>query len=70
VVELYAVGQTAVHVNNGIPNMVLTGLRRKVDGKEEPLTKGKLQLQSEGAEVFYRNIQIRKIDKIPEELLK
>jgi 3-keto-disaccharide hydrolase len=69
-VEVYAVGQSAVHVNNGVPNMVLTGLRRKVGGKEEPLTKGKLQLQSEGAEVFYRNIQIRKIDKIPEELLK
>jgi len=70
VVELYAVGQTAVHVNNGVPNMVLTGLRHKVDAKETPLTKGKIQLQSEGAEVFYRKIEVRKIDKIPEALLR
>jgi hypothetical protein len=70
VVELYAVGQTAVHVNNGKANLVLTGLRHKVDGKEVPLTKGKIQLQSEGAEVFYRKIEIRPLAKIPDELLK
>lgn len=70
VVELYAVGPTSVHVNNGVPNMVLTGLRHKVNGRETPLTKGKIQLQSEGAEVYYRKIEVRKIDKIPEELLK
>lgn len=70
VVELYAVGQTAVHVNNGVPNMVLTGLRHKSAGKEVPLTKGKIQLQSEGAEVYYRKVEVRTIDKIPEGLLK
>jgi hypothetical protein len=70
VVELYAVGQTAVHVNNGVANMVLTGLRHRVDGKEVPLTKGKIQLQAEGAEVFYRKIEVRKIDKVPEHFLK
>ena len=69
-VELYAVGDTAVHVNNGAPNMILTGLRHKVNGKEVPLTKGQIQLQSEGAEVYYRKIEIRPIDKIPAELLK
>jgi hypothetical protein len=30
-----------------------------------PLTKGKIQLQSEGAEVFYRNITIEPIDRFP-----
>ena len=44
---------------NGKPVMVLTNPRRKVDDREEPLTKGKIQIQSEGAEVFYRNIKIR-----------
>lgn len=67
-VELYAVGQTAVHVNNGVANMVMTGLRHKVDGKEVPLTKGSIQLQSEGAEVYYRNIKIRPIKEIPAEV--
>jgi hypothetical protein len=68
-VELYAVGQTAAHVINGKTNMILTGLRQRVDGRETPLTKGKLQLQSEAAEVYYRNIQIRPIDRIPNEIL-
>jgi len=35
--------------------------------KEEiyPLSQGKIQLQSEGAEIFYLNIRIRAIDVIP-----
>lgn len=69
-IELYTVGQTSVHVVNGKVVMVLTGSRHVVDGKEEPLTKGKIQLQSEGAEVFYRNIAVRPISKIPDEYLK
>jgi hypothetical protein len=68
-VELYAVGQTAAHVNNGKTNMVLTGLSRRVDGERVPLTKGKLQLQSESAEVYYRKIEIRPIERIPDEVL-
>jgi 3-keto-disaccharide hydrolase len=69
-IELYTVGQTSVHLVNGKPNMVLTNARRVVDGKEVPLTKGKIQLQSEGAEVFYRNVVVRPIKEIPAEYLK
>jgi hypothetical protein len=69
-IEALVVGNHAVHLVNGKPNMVLTNIRRKVDGKEEPIHKGKLQLQSEGAEVFYRNIAIRPLKKIPDEYLK
>jgi hypothetical protein len=64
-VEVYAVGQTAVHVINGTVNLVLTGLRHRGDGKELPLTKGKIQIQSEGAEVFYRNLTIRPLAELP-----
>jgi hypothetical protein len=35
-----------------------------------PLTRGKIQLQSESAEVFYRNIAYRPLTRISEELLK
>jgi hypothetical protein len=38
------------------------------NGKEVPLTKGKIQLQSEGAEIFYKNIIIEPITAIPTEL--
>ena len=68
--EVLCVGNTCVHVVNGKVNMILTNPRWRVDGKEVPLTRGKLQLQSEGAEVFYRNIVIRPLARIPEEYLK
>jgi len=63
--ELYCLGQTSVHVVNGRTALILTGLRQKTDAGDVPLTKGKLQFQSEGAEVFYRRIDIRPIREIP-----
>ena len=68
-VEIYVLGQTAVHVSEGKTNMILTGLRRQVGGQEKPLTRGRIQIQSEGAEVFYRNIMIRPISDIPDAVL-
>ena len=35
----------------------------RVDGKEIPLTRGKLEIQSEGAEVFYRNVELRPLSR-------
>ena len=64
-IELYCLGQTSVHVVNGRTALVLTGLRQKSDAGETPLTRGRLQLQSEGSEVFYRNIELRPIRAIP-----
>jgi hypothetical protein len=69
-IEVLTVGQTAVHLVNGKRTMVVTNVRHKVGDKEEPLTKGKIQLQSEGAEVFYRGIYIKSLPKIPDEYLK
>src|SRR5262245_9060777 len=54
--DLYCVGQTSVHVVNGQTQMVLSGLRHKVGDDEVALTRGKLQFQSEAAEVFFRAI--------------
>ncbi len=68
--DLLCVGGTSVHVVNGKANMVLTNSRQIVNGKEVPLVVGKLQLQSEGAEVFYRNIQVRPIHEIPKKYLE
>ncbi len=63
--DLYCYGDTAVHVVNGKVVMVLYHSQHPKDGRMVPLTKGKIQLQSEGAEVFYRNIRILPIDEIP-----
>jgi catechol 2,3-dioxygenase-like lactoylglutathione lyase family enzyme len=68
-IDLYCVGDTAVHVVNGKVVMVLYHSRHLVDGALQPLTKGKIQLQSEGAEVFYRRIRMLPIQEIPAGLL-
>ena len=65
-VEIYTVGDDAIFVVNGVVNMVLNDAQ--LAGK--PLTKGKLQLQSEAAEIFYKNIKIRPIDAFPDDLAK
>jgi len=61
--EVITDGITLIHKVNG--HEVFRGFnsRHKVDGKFVPLTRGKLQIQSEGAETFYRNIQIKALDK-------
>ncbi|MFC7336846.1 DUF1080 domain-containing protein [Haloferula chungangensis] len=62
-IEIYTVGDDAIFVVNGTVNMALSDAM--IDGK--PLTMGKIQLQSEAAEVFYRNLRIRPLKAFPEE---
>ena len=69
-IDLYCVGSSSVHMVNGVVNMVLQNSRQHTDSKENPLSKGKIQIQSEGSEIFYRNIKICSIDKLPEDMLK
>jgi hypothetical protein len=69
-IELLCYEGTSIHVINGTVNMINTNSHILVNGKEVPLTKGVIQLQSEGAEIFYRNIEIRPISKIPAEYLR
>jgi hypothetical protein len=57
--EIVARGDTVEHVVNGTAVFRATHLRQP-DGT--PLTKGRIQLQSEGAEVFYRNIEIQPLE--------
>lgn len=67
-VELICLGDKSYHVVNGKLVMVL---ENSLDhGTTEPttLTRGKIQLQSEGAEAFYRNIRIRNITELPTEI--
>jgi len=70
-VELYCFGGTAVHVVNGHVYMVNYNSGKYLgDGKTEALSKGKIQFQSEGGELFLRNIKIKRIKELPAELLK
>jgi hypothetical protein len=69
VLEVYCFDDTAVHVVNGKVVMVLFHSGQLENGTVIPLRKGKIQIQSEGAEVFYRNIEIRSIKNIPAKIL-
>lgn len=68
--DLYCYGDTSVHVVNGKVMMVLYRNKQLENGQDLALVKGKIQIQSEGAEVFYKQIQIQSIGKLPADLLK
>lgn len=63
--DLYCLGDSAAHVVNGKLVMLLYHSRQADGDREMPLTRGKVQLQSEGAEVFFRDIKIEKIKAWP-----
>ena len=65
-IDIYAFGRESVHIINGKKNMHLFDIGHIINGKVVPLAKGKIQIQSEGAEIYYRDIKIRPINKIPD----
>jgi hypothetical protein len=64
-VELVAFGDDAIHIVNGTVVMRLHGPVRIDSDAPASVTSGPIILQSEGAEVFYRDIRIRPITAIP-----
>ncbi|GIZ08136.1 hypothetical protein FUMI01_08630 [Flavobacterium sp. UMI-01] len=69
--DLYCLGDKSIHVVNGKVVMVLENLKRITpDKKEIPVTKGLIQIQSEAAEAFYKDIQIQSISAFPRNILK
>jgi Domain of Unknown Function (DUF1080) len=64
--EFYVLGQQAIHTVNGHVVLSLDKARLK-DGT--PLVSGKIQIQSEGSEVYYRNVRLRPITAFPAQLL-
>lgn len=69
-IELYCLGDTSVHVVNGVVTMILYNLRQPNGVGDTPSKEGKIQIQSEGAEVFYRDISVENIRQIPGRILK
>jgi len=69
VVEILCLGDTSIHVVNGKVNMVNVDSHLEENGRIIPLRKGNIQLQSEGAEVFFRRMEIKSITEIPEAYL-
>lgn len=65
-IELVCYNGTSYHIVNGNVVMILKKAERKTEVGYEVVTRGKLQLQSEAAEAFYRNIKILKITELPD----
>lgn len=65
--EFYVLGDDAVHLINGQVTLVL---HDAVDDKGEPLRRGQIQIQSEGAECYYKNMRLTPItpEGLPEEI--
>lgn len=64
--EFYVLGSQAIHLVNGHVVLSLDKARLN-DGT--PLSKGKIQVQSEGAEAYYRNMRLRPITAFPAKIL-
>ncbi len=58
----------SLHIVNGHVVMVLKDSRyTQPNGQDVPMVSGKIQLQSEAAEVFYRDIRIKPLATMPKE---
>ena len=63
--ELINVNGQSVHIVNGHVVLAAANSGYLVDGQRQPLTSGKIQLQSEAAEVFYKGIMIKPLAAMP-----
>ncbi|MGY6649116.1 3-keto-disaccharide hydrolase [Wenyingzhuangia sp. IMCC45574] len=66
-IDLYVLGDKAIHVVNGTVVLALTDAKKK-DGTI--LDSGKIQIQSEGAECFVKDVKIKTIKKFPKKIRK
>ncbi len=69
-VDLYSLGQTTVHVVNGVTVMVINNTGAEENGSVKPLSGGRIQIQSEGGELFVKSVEITPITEIPAEVIK
>lgn len=67
-IEVYTSGDSSVYVVNGKVVMHLKSLSLSENGTKKPMTKGRIVLQSEGAELYYRRIVLEPIQQLPSSL--
>lgn len=69
-VEIYSFGRTSVHIVNGEVNCINFDSGKYVDGEVVPLDEGRIQIQSEGADIYISSMELTPIKSIPKRLLK
>jgi len=65
--DLICFNGDSIHIVNGKVMMRLHQAQRVNSGTPMPLTSGAISLQTEGAEVYYRNVEIEPITEVPAE---
>lgn len=65
--DLICFNGDSIHVVNGEVVMRLQGAQRLDGSAPAPLTSGQISLQTEGAEVYYRDVKIMPLTAIPSE---
>lgn len=69
--DLICFNGKSLHIVNGEVVMILRNSRYiDEEGNEVPMTKGKIQLQTEAAEIFFKGIKIKPIDALAPEYMK
>jgi hypothetical protein len=63
-IELIVMGDSSIHIVNG--QVVMRLFNSRIGSSQKHLNSGRIILQSEGAEVYYKDIYIRQIAEIPE----
>ncbi|WP_018472330.1 3-keto-disaccharide hydrolase [Echinicola pacifica] len=66
-IDIYVLEDQSIHMTNGT---VVLALKNAKDKQGKPLMQGQLQLQSEGAECYMKDIHIRPISKFPKAIQK
>jgi hypothetical protein len=63
--EIYCLGNESIHLVNGFVVNRVKNIRYDIDGRTIQVSKGKIQLQSEAAEVYYKNMTLTPINSFP-----
>ena len=70
ILELYCVGDTSIHVVNGVVvNLIIEDTKTEIANNDPFKRKGKIQFQCEGAAAYYKDVKITKATKFPKEIL-
>lgn len=68
--EVICLGASSIHIINGKVVSAVENAKSTLKETPQPLTSGRILLQSEGAEAYYKDIMIKAITKIPKKYKK
>ncbi|ARV16600.1 3-keto-disaccharide hydrolase [Polaribacter sp. SA4-12] len=64
--ELICLDNVSIHVLNGKIVMIVKDGFAKLNGTWQTMTEGKIQIQSEAAEIYYKQMKLKQISEIPQ----